>query len=305
MQHLERESKEGRMTGSKVSVSIGMPVYNEERYLEQALQSLLCQSVEDFELIISDNASTDRTGEICLTYAAKDPRVRYYRTETNLGAQANFNRVFRLSSAPYFFWASGHDIRHETFIARCVEILEQDPSVVLCYPAARWLEPDGHLGDVISSHVDTRGMSQVSCVRTLLWGLGYAYPIYGIIRCDALKRTGLMRNTIGADNVLLAELALLGAFAELPEPLLCMRRLSDYGSWCHYLVKALGPLAERRSAWYLYSKWIYEHLRVVARHTRGSREKAVLLLLVILCILTKYRGVLQGLLRTHLRSLDS
>jgi glycosyltransferase involved in cell wall biosynthesis len=91
------------MMGSKVSVSIGMPVYNEERYLEQALQSLLSQSVENFELIISDNASTDRTGEICLTYAAKDPRVRYHRMEANLGSNANFNRVFQLSTAAYFF----------------------------------------------------------------------------------------------------------------------------------------------------------------------------------------------------------
>jgi glycosyltransferase involved in cell wall biosynthesis len=300
MQYLEKESKEGRMTDSKVRVSIGMPVYNEERHLEQALQSLLSQSVEDFELIISDNASTDRTREICLAYAAKDPRVRYHRTETNLGAIVNFNRVFRLSDAAYFIWASGHDIRHETFIARCIELLERDASVVLCYPTMRWLEPDGHLGDVISSRMDTRGMSQVSCVHTVLWG--DAYPIYGIIRSDALKRTGLMRNTVGPDVVLLAELAFLGAFAEVPEPLLCIRRLSDFGSWTHYLVKSLGPLEDRRSAWYLYSKWIYEHLRVVARHARNSRDKAVLLLSVIFCILTKYRWVLRGLLRAHPRS---
>ena len=180
MQHRE---KEDRTVDGKCLVSIGMPVYNEERYIEQALQSLLSQSVEDFELIISDNASTDRTGEICLAYAAKDVRVRYYRMETNLGSIANLSRVFQLSNAPYFFWASGHDIRHETFIARCVEILEQDTSVVLCYSGARWLEPDGRLGDVLSGHVETRGMSQVSCFRTVIWGLGgFAHQINGIMR---------------------------------------------------------------------------------------------------------------------------
>jgi len=121
--------------------------------------------------------------EICLAYAAKDPRVRYYRMETNLGSIANFSRVFQLSNAPYFFWASGHDIRHETFMARCVEILEQDTSVVLCYSGARWLEPDGRLGDVMSGHVETRGMSQVSCFRTVIWGLGgFAHQINGIMR---------------------------------------------------------------------------------------------------------------------------
>jgi glycosyltransferase involved in cell wall biosynthesis len=285
------------MADSKPFVSIGMPVYNEERYLERALRSLLSQSFENFELIVSDNASTDRTGEICLTYAAKDPRVRYSRMETNLGSCANFNRVFQLSNSPYFFWASGHDTRHETFIARCIEILEEDPSVVLCYPAARWLESDSHLGDVIAGHVETRGMSQVSRFRTVLWDLDFVYQTYGVIRSNALKRTGLMRpNTVGADVVLLTELALLGAFAEVPEPLLCLQRLSDFGSWNQYIAKALGPSSARRSAWYLYSKMIYEHLRVVPRHARG-REEAVLILSVLFCMLTKYRWVLRGLLQ--------
>jgi len=89
-------------------VSIGMPVYNEELHLEDALRSLLSQSFKDFELIISDNASTDRTGEICLTYAAKDPRVRYSRMKTNVGSIANFNHLVQLANAPYFFFASGH-----------------------------------------------------------------------------------------------------------------------------------------------------------------------------------------------------
>src|SRR5262245_13501304 len=239
--------------GNLPFVSIGMPVYNEELHLEDALRSLLSQSFKDFELIISDNASTDRTGEICLTYAAKDPRVRYSRMKTNVGAIANANHVVQLANAPYFFFASGHDIRHETFIGRCIAILDHDTSVVLCYAAARWLEPDGHLGDVMSGQVDTRGLSQASSFRTVLWGLGgYAYPIYGIMRTDALKKTSLLRCTIGPDIVLIHELALLGTFAAIPEPLLYMRRLADYGSWKNYLVKAIGPSGKKSSAWYLY-----------------------------------------------------
>jgi glycosyltransferase involved in cell wall biosynthesis len=294
----KRGNKEARMAESKPLVSIGMPVFNEERYLEQALQSLLCQSFENFELIISDNASTDRTGEICLTYAAKDPRVRYSRMETNLGSNVNFNRVFQLSNSPYFLWASGHDTRHETFIARCLEILEQDASVVLCYPRAQWLETDGRLGNVLPGHVETRGLSQVSRYRTVLWGLGYVHQLSGIMRSSALKRTGLIRpKMVGSDLILLSELALLGAFAELPEPLLCLQRLSDYGSTTQFLVKALGPSSEGRSSWHLYGKMIYEHARVVPKHTRGFREKRVLVLSSIFCMLTKYRWVLRGLLQ--------
>jgi len=273
-------------------VSIGMPVYNEELHLEDALRSLLSQSFKDFELIISDNASTDRTGEICLTYAAKDPRVRYSRMKTNVGSIANSNHLVQLANAPYFFFASGHDIRHESFIARCIEILEHDTSVVLCYPATRSLEPDGHLGDVMSGQVDTRGMSQASRFRSVLWGLGsYAYPIYGIMRTDVLKKTGLARGPIGPDIVLLHELALLGTFAAVPEPLLYTRRLADFGSWNHYLVKTIGPGGKKRSAWYLYGRMIYENLKTVAKHTKNP----MLALSLILCLLTRYRWVLQTL----------
>jgi len=283
------------MADSKPLVSIGMPVYNEEHYIEQTLNSLLSQSFENFELIISDNASTDHTGEICLNYSIKDPRIRYYRWETNLGSIVNFNHTFELSSAKYFLWTSGHDLRHETFISRCMEILEDDGSVVLCYPRARWLESDGQLGKVIPGHVETRSLDQVSAFQTVLWGLDYGYPIYGIIRSNALKKTGLLRNTIGPDIVLLAELAVIGAFAQVPEPLLFIRRLSDFGSWTQYLARSFGRGWKMRSAWYLYSKWIYEHLRVVAKHTRSPHLKAVLMLSVILCMLTKYRGVLRGI----------
>jgi hypothetical protein len=180
-----------------------------------------------------------------------------------------------------------------------MEILEADASVVLCSPAARWLEPDGRLGDVMSGSVEARGMGQVSCFRTVMWGLGgFAYQINGIMRSDALKRTSLIRNTIGPDVVLLHELALFGTFAEVLEPLLCIRRLSDYGSWRHYIAKVFGPAAERRSAWYLYSKMIYEHVRVVVKHAKHFREKVILVPSVILCMLTKYRWVLQTLPRS-------
>jgi glycosyltransferase involved in cell wall biosynthesis len=290
------------MSPSKPLVSIGMPVYNEERYIREALESLLSQSVKDFELIISDNASTDRTGEICLAYAAKDSRVRYYRMETNLGPIANFNRVIQLSNADYFFFASGHDLWHESFIARCLEILERDPSVVLCYPATRWIEPDGRLGDVMTgwwgtSFIDTRRMARTIRFVTVLWGVGgYCYPIQGIMRSDTLKRTGLMRKTIGPDVLVIHELALLGAFVELPEPLLYTRRPPDFGSWNRYL-KSFGPGAERLSAWYLYGRMIWDHVRGVAKYARSNREKIILSFLVIYCMLTKYRWVLHGLRR--------
>jgi glycosyltransferase involved in cell wall biosynthesis len=92
------------MTSKIPRVSIGLPVFNGEKYLAEALDSILSQTYRDFKLIISDNASTDRTEQICREYAAKDRRIRYYRNEKNIGAPKNFNRVFELSSGKYFRW---------------------------------------------------------------------------------------------------------------------------------------------------------------------------------------------------------
>ena len=90
-------------------ISIGMPVYNGEQFLAGALDSVLTQDFEDFELIISDNASEDGTQKICLDYAARDRRIRYYRNEMNIGGSRNHSRVFELSAAEYFKWAHYDD----------------------------------------------------------------------------------------------------------------------------------------------------------------------------------------------------
>src|SRR5713101_1663534 len=121
-------------------VSIGVPVYNGERYLGAALDSLLTQTYEDFELVICDNASTDRSGEIAQSYAAKDKRVRYARNQKNLGAARNYRRTFELSSGAYFRWAPADDLSGPELLARCVEILDREPSVVLVNPKTSFID---------------------------------------------------------------------------------------------------------------------------------------------------------------------
>ena len=115
-------------------VSVGMPVYNGERYIAQAIESILSQTFPDFELIICDNASTDATEGMCLEYAAEDPRVRYYRNDRNRGAAWNHNRVVELARGEYFRWQCHDDYCDATLLERCLAVLHGDPSVVLCYP---------------------------------------------------------------------------------------------------------------------------------------------------------------------------
>lgn len=278
------------MPHNKPLVSIGLAVFNGELHIRQALDSLLAQEFEDFELIISDNASTDATQQICLEYASKDPKVRYYRNKTNLGAIKNFNQVFELSSGKYFMWAADHDVWDPRFLPRCVTILEQDPSVALCYPRAAWIDYEGRVLEDIDLSLDTRGLGKVERFHTALWKLNNRYPVYGLMRSSTLKRTHLFGNTMLTDVVFLNELSLLGAFAYLPELLFYLRRLPDHGDWSEYLKKLKIDLT-LRSALYLYWRAIREHLQAVNAHVPGYAGKVVMTASVFLCMLVKYYRV--------------
>jgi glycosyltransferase involved in cell wall biosynthesis len=107
------------------SISIGMPVYNGERDIAAALDSILAQTFADFELVISDNASTDETALICQAYAGRDSRIRYFRQSTNIGGTPNFRFVLMESRADYFVWAAADDIKSIDFLAANLTFLRR------------------------------------------------------------------------------------------------------------------------------------------------------------------------------------
>jgi glycosyltransferase involved in cell wall biosynthesis len=204
-------------------VSIGLPVWNGERYLAEALDSILAQTHADFELIISDNASTDRTGEICRMYAARDERIRYFRNETNLGAAGNFNRVFELASGDYFKWAAYDDLCAPEYLERCVKILDREPDIVLCYAKTRIIDEHGEFVEDYLDGLNLRSPKPHERFRDLFSAPGLCNPVFGLIRSAVLKRTALIGNYASSDRVLLGELALLGQFYEIPEYLFLRR----------------------------------------------------------------------------------
>jgi glycosyltransferase involved in cell wall biosynthesis len=114
-------------------VSVGVPVYNGARYVARTLDSLLAQTLTDFELIITDNASTDATESICRDYAQRDSRIRYHRADTNLGVVRNFNWCVELARGEYFHWHAADDMAAPTLLEKCVAVLDADPSVVLAF----------------------------------------------------------------------------------------------------------------------------------------------------------------------------
>ena len=178
------------MSASTPLVSMGMPIYNEERYLPAALDSLLAQDFADFELIISDNASQDATRKICLEYASRGPRIQYYRNERNVGATENFNRVFRRSSGKYFMWAAGHDVWAPTYLSRCLEALETDESIVLANSQAWLIDQRGSELCLPSYQLDTRRCSLWLRFNLMLFQVSFVY-LYSLIRASALRETRL------------------------------------------------------------------------------------------------------------------
>src|SRR3954471_6298654 len=126
-------------------VGLGLPVFNGERFLGATLDSVLAQTFTEFELVISDNASTDGTEAICRKYAARDSRIRYLRNEHNLGLSANYTRAFTESKGEYFKWVTYDDLLHPEFLRRCVEVLDSDPSVVLAHSRTYRIDEEGRI----------------------------------------------------------------------------------------------------------------------------------------------------------------
>jgi glycosyltransferase involved in cell wall biosynthesis len=287
-------------------VSIGMPLFNEERYLPQALDSLLAQDFKDFELIISDNASEDATQQICLDYATKDPRIRYYRNEVNLGPIENFNRVFRLSSGKYFVWASGHDLWAPRFLSRCVEVMERDQSLVLCYPQSVVIDLDGKELGVSDSHTDTRNWGVLLRFNLAAWAVGCAWAFCGLIRSAALEETRLVRPVIESDLVLLSELSLRGPFANIPEILFYPRNKWGDESrredrWRRFF-QMLYPATKNRRTLFPYLTWIYEELLAVKHAPLRPGRKVILMACVVPAYFSRYRVYLPRDLRLAVRA---
>ncbi len=223
-------------------VSIGVPVCNGERYLEQALESLRAQTFRDIEIIICDNASTDGTERICRRHARCDGRVRYIRHDTNIGAGPNFNRAFMVSSGTYFKWAAHDDYCAPAFVERCVEVMQRDSGIVLCTSNIIWVDEHGAFIRKVTYPSAGVGSDRPYERFARMSATGHGcFDVFGLIRRDTLAHTALIDSFIGSDRALLAHLSLLGRIHRIDEDLFFSRdhsgrsiralRLRERGSW--------------------------------------------------------------------------
>ena len=211
-------------------LTIGVPVYNGERFLSALLENLTSQTFTDFEIVISDNASTDRTAQISHDWLRRDARIRYHRNPRNLGACANFNKVFELATAPLFKWAACDDSYERTYLETCIRLLDQNPDAVLAQTDVVCIDDRGAPFERISATsfiipgtsltytVDAIdiGESTYSLRRfyDVLFRCRSNSQIFGVMRRDALAKTSLLPNFLGSEKATVLELALLGRFAQ-------------------------------------------------------------------------------------------
>lgn len=214
-------------------ISIGLPVYNGEGYLSDAINSVKNQTVENFELIISDNASDDRTEEICRHYAGGDRRIRYIRQAQNVGAAPNFNLLIDEARAPYFRWACHDDLLHPRAIEACIDVLDTRPDVVLAYPESQMIGSEGQ--PLEEAFFPIRKMHLLQDApherfEEYLWQYlngGLCNPIYGVMRTGILARTARIQPYPASDLALLGELILAGKSFRIDERLFYRRYHED------------------------------------------------------------------------------
>ncbi|MCB1750397.1 MAG: glycosyltransferase family 2 protein [Gammaproteobacteria bacterium] len=207
-------------------LSVGIPVFNGSKWIEEAIGSILSQSFTDFELIICDNASSDETEKISRQAASADARIRYYRNATNIGVYANYDRVFELSTGRYFKWAACSDLCLQDFFEKCVAALDALPDAVLAYPRAYMLVTAPGTGEYAVEYEDNLNLEFERPSRRFAEYLDrerFNNVMNGVIRSSALRGTALNRPLPGSDISMIAELALRGKFVEIPDRLFVRR----------------------------------------------------------------------------------
>jgi glycosyltransferase involved in cell wall biosynthesis len=229
-------------------VSVGLPVYNAERYLAAALDDLLAQSHADLDIVISDNGSYDGTQEICERYAAKDDRIRYFRQDHNRGASWNHNEVVKKAQGPYFRWYSYDDRLDPNCIEACAAVLDADPHIMLAWPLTSVIDESGAVSYEYRDDLLFDNATPITRLRSLLGArteethLHMCYPVYGVVRLEAILGTHLLGSMPAADTVLLCELALGGRWELVPRRLFYNRR--------HVDSSAVGKSPEEISSWF-------------------------------------------------------
>lgn len=252
-------------------LSVGLPVYNGEKYVGESLEALLGQSFTDFELIISDNASTDSTGDICRRYGRQDSRVRYFRQPQNIGLAPNHNFVVEQAQGELFKWASNDDLYARDLLDRCIEALDKYPDVVLAHSWTAKVDDSGAVTKALKYPLSTSSPRAPERFRSLLFDNG-GDDDYGVVRTAVLRQTAMKESYHHADRTIIAELVLYGRFYQVPDWLYFRRDHADRAERaCPSMRSRCVNMDPRRAdrlrhpAVRLYGEYVWAYVRAIRR----------------------------------------
>jgi glycosyltransferase involved in cell wall biosynthesis len=260
-------------------LTVGLPVYNGENYLAQSLDALLGQTFSDFELVISDNASTDGTADICQRYARQDSRIRYHRQPRNIGLSPNHNFVVDQARADLVKWASNDDLYARDLLERCVAALDAHPEVVLAHSWTAMIDGSGTVTQASEYPLATASPRAPERFRSLLFDSG-GDDDGGVIRTAVLRRIARKDSYHHADRTTIAELALYGPFYQVPDwmyfrrdhPERAERACPTVRSRCANMdPRRAGPL--RHPAARLYAEYVWAYYAMIRRAPLPAAER--------------------------------
>jgi glycosyltransferase involved in cell wall biosynthesis len=260
-------------------LSIGLPVFNGEKYLAESIEALLGQSYEDFELIISDNASTDGTAGICRRYARQDSRIRYVRQPSNIGLCPNHNFVVEQARGELFKWASHDDLYGRDLLKRCVDALDEYPHVVLTHSWTALIDSSGTVAKALEYRLATASLRAPERFRSMLFDIGGDDDL-GVMRTDVLRRTALKDSYHHSDRTLIAELALHGPFYHVPDwlyfrrehPGRAERAWPTVRSWCANMdPRRANPI--RHPTVRLLTEYVWGYITAIHRAPLSSADR--------------------------------
>jgi glycosyltransferase involved in cell wall biosynthesis len=259
-------------------VSIGLPVYNGEKFLAASIDSLLGQTYQDFELIISDNASTDGTADICRQYEKQDPRIRYFRQEHNIGAAPNYNFVINEARGELFKHASHDDLYGRDLLARCVAALDENEKIVLAHSWSAIIDENGTVVKVVNYPVNTAAAEATERFRSMLFD-GWGDDEGGVVRTAVLRRTPLHGSYHFSDRTFIAEIGLHGPFHMVPEYLYFRRHHPEQAGKVPSVRGRCARMDPRRAnrlrhpSARLYAEYIWGYLSAIHRAPLPAEEK--------------------------------
>jgi glycosyltransferase involved in cell wall biosynthesis len=264
----------GEQMDESVKVSIGLPVYNGQNYLAQAIESVLAQTYSNFELIICDNASEDDTPQICKKYEKLDSRVRYVRNQANIGAAANHNKTYELATGGYFKWISHDDLLAPRYLEACVAALNKDPGAILAQSVVHCIDGEGKVFFVYDHSSVGTGSARQSDRFGGAARNHRCLEIFSVIRTEALAGSVMHAGYAGADQTLIIELALRGRFALVPEPLFLNREHSNRSSKWKDRMELFTWWTGQRGRW-ICSTWLFvlTCLRLINRHAASPADR--------------------------------